>query len=145
MSTQVTNSPLFGFSVVLEFSATTCKQVLFKRNAKPLVKHGTIWNSLKCFRIWNLTENQSISSVLVGYSLIPFWLSQLKTWFGKVLINFRILFWKTKLFQFRRVGLKLFPSMIVEGKKEFLKKLCLILKRNVINVSCCIYLSFFRW
>ena len=145
MTTQVTNSPLFGFSVVLEFSATTCKQVLFKRNAKPLFKHDTILNSLKCFRIWNLTENQSISSVLVGYSLIPFWLSQLKTWFGKVLINFRILFLKTKLFQFRRVGPKLFPSMTVEGKKEFLKKLCLILKRNVINVSCSIYLSFFRW
>ena len=144
MSTQVTNSPLFGFSVVLEFSARTCKQVLFKRNAKPLVKHDTIWNSLKCFRISNLTESQSISSILVGYSLIPFWLSQLKTWFGEVLINFRILFLKTKLFQFRRVGPKLFPSMIVEEKKEFLK-LCLILKRNVIIVSCSIYLSFFRW
>ena len=35
----------------------------------------------------------------------------------------------TKLFEFRRVGSRLFHSLIVDGKKELLKELCLI---NVI-------------
>ena len=55
-------------------------------------------------------------------SLILLWLSQSKTLFGEVLINLRILFMKTtKLFEFWRVGSRLFHSMIVEGKKAFLK------------------------
>ena len=49
-------------------------------------------------------------------------------------MNFRILFLiSIKLFEFRRVGSKLFDSMIVEGKKEFLKKLCLILKQGMLS------------
>ena len=48
-------------------------------------------------------------------------------------MNFRILFLKsTKLFEFPRVGSKLLHSMIVEGKQEFLKKLCLILKQGML-------------
>ena len=39
----------------------------------------------------------------------------------------------TNLFEFRRVGSKLFHSMIVEGKKEFLKKLYLILKQGMLS------------
>ena len=67
-------------------------------------------------------------------SLISLWLLQLKLLLGEGLINFRILFLKTtKLFEFRRVGSKFFYSMIVEGKKEFLKKLCLISKYNHEN------------
>ena len=59
------------------------------------------------------------------------------------LINFSILFLKTtKFFEFQRVEPKLFYSMIVEEKKDFLKKLCLILKRNVINVSCSMRMVF---
>ena len=43
-------------------------------------------------------------------SLIPLWLSQLKTFLGEGLINFRFYFWKqTKLFEFRKVGCKLIP------------------------------------
>ena len=48
--------------------------------------------------------------------------------------EFRILFLKsTKLFEFGRVGSKLFHSMLVEGKKEFLKKLCLISKQGMLS------------
>ena len=48
--------------------------------------------------------------------------------------EFRILFLKSaKLFEFGRVGSKLFQSMLVEGKKEFLKKLCLILKQGMLS------------
>ena len=73
-------------------------------------------------------------------SLIPLWLLQLKTLLGEGLINFRILFLKsTKRFEFRRVGSKLFHSMIVEGKKEFLKKLCLILKQGMLSTFLVAY------
>ena len=41
-------------------------------------------------------------------------------------------FENNKLFEFRRVGSKLLYSMIVKGKKEFLKKLCLILKQGML-------------
>ena len=58
----------------------------------------------------------------------------IKILLGEGLINFRILFLKsTKRFEFRRLGSKLFHSMIVKGKKEFLKKLCLILKQGILS------------
>ena len=45
----------------------------------------------------------------------------------------------TKHFEFRRVGSKLFQSMIVEGKKEFLKRLCLILKQEMLSTFLVAY------
>ena len=39
----------------------------------------------------------------------------------------------TKLFGFGRVGSKLSHSMIVEGRKEFLKKQCLVLKQGMLS------------
>ena len=67
-------------------------------------------------------------------NLIPLLLLQLKTLLEEGLINFRILFLKTtKLFEFQRVGSELFHSTIVEGKREFLKKLCLILKKGMLS------------
>ena len=39
----------------------------------------------------------------------------------------------TKPFKFARVGSKLFHSMIVEGKKGFLKKLCLISEQGMLS------------
>ena len=56
--------------------------------------------------------------------------------------NFRILFLKsTKLCEFRSVGSKLFHSIIVEGKKEFLKKkfLCLFLKQGMLSTFLVAY------
>ena len=65
-------------------------------------------------------------------NLIHLQLLQLKTLLGEGVINFRILFLKTtKLFKFRRIGSKLFHSMFVEGKKESLKKLYLILNQGM--------------
>ena len=64
-----------------------------------------------CSRKWHIPTCSRVISLILG----------------KGLLNFGILFLKTtKLFEFRREGSKLFHSMIVEGKKEFLKKLCLI-------------------
>ena len=49
------------------------------------------------------------------------------------LLHFKILFLKsTKVFEFRRVGSKLFHSMIVEVRKEFLKKLCIMILKQVM-------------
>ena len=39
----------------------------------------------------------------------------------------------------KRVGSKLFHSMIAEGKKEFLKKLCLILKQGMLSTFLVAY------
>ena len=80
-------------------------------------------------------------------SLIPSQLLQLKTLLGEGLINFRILFLKsTKLFEFQRVKSKLSHSMIVEGKKEILKKLCLILKQRMLSTFLVAYACvFFRY
>ena len=58
--------------------------------------------------------------------------------------NFRILFLKsTKLREFRRVGSKLLHSIIVEGKKEFLKKLCLFLKQGMLSTFLVAYVQVF--
>ena len=49
-------------------------------------------------------------------------------------MNFRISFLKTlKLSHFRRLTSNLFHSIIVDGKKEFLKKLCLVLKQGILS------------
>ena len=67
--------------------------------------------------------------------LIPLQLWQLKTLFGNRLINFNNFFLKTlKLAALRRLGSSLFHSMIVDGKKEFLKKLCLVRNRVILSV-----------
>ena len=51
-------------------------------------------------------------------------------------MNFRILFLKTfKLSHFRRLPSNLFHLIIVDIKKEFLKKLCLVLKQGVLSES----------
>ena len=86
-----------------------------------------------CSRKWLIPTRSRV------ISLIPLWLLQLKTLLGEGLINFRILFLKsTKLFEFRRLGSKLFHSLNVEGKKEFLK-LCLILKQGILSVFLVVY------
>ena len=49
-------------------------------------------------------------------------------------MNFRILFLKTfKLSHFRRLPCNLFHLIIVDIKKEFLKKLCIVLKQGVLS------------
>ena len=73
-------------------------------------------------------------------SLIPLLLLQLRTSLRESLRNVRILFLKlTKLFVFRRVGYKLLHSINVEEKKEFLKKLYLILKQWMLSTFSVIY------
>ena len=65
---------------------------------------------------------------------------QLQTLLEEGLINFRILFLETaKLFEFRKVESKMFHSVIVEGRKEFLKKLCLILKQGMLSTFLVAY------
>ena len=59
---------------------------------------------------------------------------------GEGLINFRILFLKTAtLFEFQRIGSKLFHTTIVEGKKEISKKLCQMLKKRMLPTSLVVH------
>ena len=58
--------------------------------------------------------------------LIPLLLKQLHVLTGEGLVNYRILFLKVlRLFELRRDISRLFHSIIRDGKKFFLKKLCL--------------------
>ena len=60
------------------------------------------------------------------------------------LTNLSILFLKTtKVFEFRRLGSKLFHSMIVERNMEFLKKLCITLKKGMLSTFLVAYASTF--
>ena len=73
----------------------------------------------------------SLSHNLVKY-LIPFMLWQPNMLFVVGLINFKILFLKIlKLGGFWISGSSLFHSVMTDGKKVFLKKLCLTLKWGI--------------
>ena len=57
--------------------------------------------------------------------LIPLLLKQLYVLLGEGLINCRIVFKGLRLFELRIDISRLFHSIITDGKKEFLKKICL--------------------
>ena len=70
-------------------------------------------------------------------NLIPLGLRQLKRLLGDGLIKFRILFLKIlKLLEFLMLWSSLFRYIIVDEKKQFLKKVCLVLKKGIL----CIFL-----
>ena len=55
--------------------------------------------------------------------------------FDDGLTNFKILFLKAaKVLEFLNFKSKLFHSMTADGKKEFMKKLCLPLKRGILSL-----------
>ena len=59
---------------------------------------------------------------------------------GDGLINFKILLLKAEMvLEFLVFKSKLFHSMTVEGKKEFIKKLCLSLKRVILSLVLVLY------
>ena len=65
---------------------------------------------------------------------------ELKTEFENGLINFKILFLKAeKVSEFLNFKSKLFHSMTVDGKKEFIKKLCLPLKSRMLLLVLVLY------
>ena len=106
--------------------------------SKPLLHIGFKQSWKLCLNLCSRKWLIPTRSRVIG--LIPLWLLQLKTLLGEGLINFKILFLKSiKLFEFRRVGSRLFHSMIVEGKKEFLKKLCLVLKQGIFSTFLVAY------
>ena len=75
-------------------------------------------------------------SLSLVISLIPLGLRISKTEFGEGRMKLSIFSLKTDiLLEFLRLGSKLFHSMIAEGKKEILKKLCFVLIRGIL-LSC---------
>ena len=69
------------------------------------------------------------------YAIRYFILWQFKTLFGDGLINFNKFFLKTlRLATLRRLGSSFFHLMAIDGKKEFWKKLCLLLNRAILSV-----------
>ena len=58
-------------------------------------------------------------------------------------MNLKILLNTSKVFESRRVGSKLFDSLVVEGQKKFLKKLRLMSKKECYQCFCSIRIGFF--
>ena len=80
-----------------------------------------------CLRKW-LKRNHSLV-----INLIPWGFWHLKRLLADGLINFRLFFLKIlKLLEFFMLWSSLFHSVIVDGKKEFLKKVCLVLRRGIL-------------
>ena len=89
-----------------------------------LMQFWKLWLNL-CSRRWLSPRRSRV------ISLIPLWLYELKKPLGVGLINLRILLLKIpKLSAFRMARSNLFHSMIADGKKVFLKTLCLMLIRG---------------
>ena len=66
-------------------------------------------------------------------SLIALGLRISKTEFGEGRVKLSIFSLKAEiLLEFLRLGSKLFHSIIADGKKEFLKKLCFVLIRRIL-------------
>ena len=82
-------------------------------------------------------------------SLIPLVLQISKTEFGEGRMKLSIFSLKTEiLLEFLRLGSKLFHSIIADGKKEFLKKLCFVLIRGIflsVLVAYDVHLTGMRW
>ena len=88
-------------------------------------------NSRMCSRKW-LKRSRSLV-----INLTPLGLWQLKRLLADGLIICRILFLKIlKLLEFLMLWSSLLHSIIVDGKKQLLKKLCLVLKKGIL----CIFL-----
>ena len=76
----------------------------------------------------------------LAINLIPLGLWQLKIQLEDGLINFKILFLKAeKVLEFLIFKSKLFHSITVDGKKEFIKKLCLPLKWGILSLVLVLY------
>ena len=88
-------------------------------------------------------------SLSLVISLIPLGLRISKTEFGEGRMKLSIFSLKTEiLLEFLRLGSKLFHSIITDGKKEFLKKLCfVVIKRILLSVLVAygVHLTGMRW
>ena len=109
------------------------KKCVFVSTSRPQEQNG--------FRVsWKLDLNLCSRKWLrprrsLGRYLIPLQLWQLNTLFGDGLINFNKLFLKTiRLAALRRLGSNLLDSTTMDGKKEFLKKLCLVWNGVILSV-----------
>ena len=92
-----------------------------------------LWRNL-CSQRW-LRPNLNLIIYLI---LLGLW--QLKIEFEDGLINVKILFLKAeKVLEYLIFTSKLFHSITVDGKKEFVKKWCLPLKRRILSLVLVLY------
>ena len=88
-------------------------------------------------------------SVSLVISLTPLGLRISKTEFGEGRIKLSIFSLKTEiLLEFLRLRSQLFHSIIVDGEKEFLKRLCFVLIRGIllsVLVAYDVHLTGMRW
>ena len=92
-----------------------------------------LWRNLRSQRWLRPNLNLIIYLILLG-------LWQLKIEFEDGLINFKILFLKAeKVLEYLIFKSKLFHSITVDGKKEFIKKWCLPLKRRILSLVLVLY------
>ena len=110
-----------------------CSLVSFPQLQIGLRVSWKLWRNL-CSQRW-LRPNLNLIIYLI---LLGLW--QLKIEFEDGLINFKILFLKAeKVLEYLIFKSKLFHSITVDGKKEFIKKWCLPLKRRILSLVLVLY------
>ena len=113
----------------------------------PQLHKGFIVSWKLCLNLCSLRWLRPSLSLVI--SLIPLGLRISKTEFGEGRMKLSIFSLKTEiLLEFLRLGSKLFHSIITDGKKEFLKKLCFVLIRGIllsVLVAYGVHLTGMRW
>ena len=101
--------------------------------SKPQLQNGFKESWKLCLNLCSRKWLKPSRSLVIN--LIPLGLWQLKRLLADGLINFRILFLKIlKLLEFLMLWSSLFHSIIVDGKKQFFKKVCLVLKKGILYI-----------
>ena len=92
----------------------------------PQLHKGFIVSWRLCLNLCYLKWLRPSLSLVISLIPLGLWIS--KTEFGEGRMKLSIFSLKTEiLLEFLRLGSKLFHSIITDGKKEFLKKLCFVL------------------
>ena len=103
--------------------------------SKPQPQNGFKESWKLCLNLCSRKWLKPSCSLVINLVPLAFW--QLKRLLADGLINFTILFPKLlKLLEFLMLWLILFHSVTVDGKKQFLEKVCLVLKQGIL----CIFL-----
>ena len=86
-----------------------------------------------CLNSWSLRWVKPNQSLVISFITMGLW--QLKDLLGVVRMNCKMLFLKrTRLSELLILLSRLFHSITVDGKNEFLKKLCLTLNLGMLSI-----------
>ena len=86
-----------------------------------------------CLNLWSLRWLKPNLSLVISFIPVGLWQLKVLFWVGRM--NCKILFLKrTKLSELLILLSRLFHSITVDGKNEFLKKVCLTLNLGILSI-----------